>query len=179
MKKLLAIMSLISLLTSSFASSVYVKSGSKYPIILAIFDVTGQCNQEDALRALEKAEKDMPKLNLGEKIKQGFKMVGIAGKAIFESVKEDLRIGGCAEAKSTGGVVLKRKGDGMILNKKFLVVAFKDPVLAWEKHKKIVNPFPTIFITSGRSITLKTIKAKKGVFFGLKGDFGLIPVFSK
>jgi len=90
-----------------------------------------------------------------------------------EGLKGAVTNAGCDKVGEA--VVLERKGQSVNLAPGLMIVAYKDPVLAYKRDKKVVNPLPAITkIPASGKIVLETRKSKTlGSIIGFKGDGGL------
>ncbi len=143
-------------ITASHGLGTKVVSGSKYPVVVMVFQ--GSCNvNKSALTKFSEATKNK----------------GLWNK--LEGMAEGLLEGdGCLNAGKD--VVLVEPGESIDVSAGEKIVAFKDPIKAMKMHSKVVNPFPAICeIQRGKTIYLNTRKSE-GLrsMIGMAGDGGLM-----
>ena len=170
MKKIVAI-SLVALsLASTSTQAIKIESGSKYPVVVEAYEWSSVC-QESAKGTASKAFTGA---------KKAYKSGGLFS-AMREGVAASVTGSGC---KNLGAAqVLMNKGDSVELPAGSLIVAYKDPLMAFNNDNgqgsKIVNPLPAISkVPDSGKIVLETRKSEGlGSFVGMKGDLGLKPTF--
>jgi hypothetical protein len=135
----------------SHAIFTQVVSGSKYPVVVMVFQGSCQVNKS----ALDKIEK-------------GAKTKGIWNK-LHDMAAGALEGDGCANAGKD--LLLKEEGDSINVSAGEYIIAYKDPL----RTNKVVNPFPAICkVERGKTIYLNTRKSEglRGLL-GFAGDGGL------
>lgn len=155
LRSLLYVLTGLAVSTASYALMTKVESGSKYPVVVMVFQ--GSCDlNKSALDKFTQASKNKGMMN---------KLRGMA-EGLMEGE-------GCANAGNE--MVLREAGDDIDVSEGEKIVAFKDPVLA-SKMGKVVNPLPAICtVQRGKTIYLNTRKSEglRSVF-GMAGDGGLM-----
>ena len=162
MKKIVMISALVLSLAAPSAQAITVKSGSKYPIIVNVYEYKSVCKKKGS-GVLNKALKGAKKAK-----KSGGWLSGIK-----ELVTGAVTDSGCSQiGKET---VLLRKGKTMNVPSNTIIVAYKDAVAALENDKKLVSPLPTIFeVPDSGPVCLQTRNIALG-----RGDLGLRARFKK
>ena len=162
MKKKLTLSILALSMVTTSVQAISIESGSKYPVIIEVYEWKSVCQNKGASAA--------SKIISGAKgayEKDGF------FAAFREGVAGAVTGAGCDKVGKA--VVLAKKGDSVNLPAGAMVVAYKDPLMAYAQDKKVVNPLPVITkIPASGKILLETRKSSTlGSLIGLKGDGGL------
>jgi hypothetical protein len=140
--------------TPAFSLQTKVTSGSKYPVSVMVFE--GTCNPNQS--TLDKIAEESKKKGMLSKLK-GTLQATLEGQ-------------GC---ENVGQTVTLTNGQSIDVSEGEVIVAFKDPIEAYQKYKKVVNPLPAVCkISRGKTVTLVTRKSEglRSVF-GMAGDGGL------
>jgi hypothetical protein len=162
MRKILILSSFVIPMAVTPAKAIIVESGSKYPVVVEVYEWKSVCQDKAT--------------NTASKIVKGAK--GAYNKGGFFSGLKEALVGAVTDAgcdRVGQAVVLDGKGQSVNLAAGLMIVAYKDPIMAYSRDKKVVNPLPAIkkIPASGR-IVLETRKSSTlGSLIGMKGDGGL------
>ena len=162
MKRLLTLSLFAFSMAATSTQAVIVESGSKYPVVVEVYEWKSVC-QDKATSTASKVVKSAK----GAYDKGGF----FAG--LREGLTGAVTDAGCNKVGQAVG--LQKKGDSVNLASGLMIVAYKDPVMAYSRDKKIVNPLPAITkIPESGKLVLETRKSSTlGALIGMKGDGGL------
>ncbi|ARN84514.1 hypothetical protein [Candidatus Nucleicultrix amoebiphila] len=165
-KKISAFLLISTLSVPTIVHAEYVKSGSKYPIVVEVSKGTATCGIKS--RELDNVVGGIQKSF--EKTKGDF--WDKLSSAIQQGVRSTITSSGC---ELIGMATTLTPGESLNLPVGTIIVAYKDPAAAWKQSKKVVNPLPaTCKITAGKTALLETRKSE-GLrsLIGIAGDGGL------
>ncbi len=166
MKKLLMISAVALSIGVTSVQAIKVESGSKYPVLVEVYEWKSVCKDKGSSAA--------SKAFTGAK--NAYKSGGLFS-GLREAVSGAVTGSGCDRVG--GAHELLNKGDSIEVPAGVLIVAYKDPVMAYQnvngKGSKIVNPLPAITqVPNSGKVVLETRKSKGlGSITGFKGDLGL------
>lgn len=162
MKKILISSVFAISMAATSAQAIIVESGSKYPVVVEVYEWKSVCQDKAT--------------NTASKVVKGAK--GAYEKGGFLSAFKEALTGAVSDAgcnKVGQAVVLENKGKSVNLAAGLMIVAYKDPLMAYSRDKKVVNPLPAITkVPESGKIVLETRKSSTlGALIGMKGDGGL------
>ena len=155
-------------LVSISAHAESVQSGSKYKVIVEVYESPSgkpaacKPNQNEVVSGLKGIVETYNATNGFEALKS----------TLSQGINTALRGSGC---DLVGKAVVLQPDATLNIPVGAIVAAYKDPVAAWKDGKKIVNPLPAICqVQAGKTIVLETIKST-GLksLVGFSGDGGL------